>query len=137
MSAPATYCSSMPRNQHPAVARWHAHLCGLATAIHEISRLGFDFGFVLRTPTLRVGSQFRTSDFLAQLMISNLQFRFRDLFFDSHELFSRFSFRNPHSSTLTSVTTKLTYCHLNSKMLQRALSHRVPFGKCNRASAFP
>jgi hypothetical protein len=32
-------------------------------------------------------------------MISNLQFRFRYLFFDSHELFSRFSFRNPHSST--------------------------------------
>ena len=28
-----------PRNQHPAVARWHAHLRGLATAIHEISRL--------------------------------------------------------------------------------------------------
>ena len=31
-------------------------------------------------------------------MISNLQFRFRDLFFDSHELFSRFSFRNPPSA---------------------------------------
>ncbi|MDH3803637.1 MAG: hypothetical protein OEU80_16325, partial [Deltaproteobacteria bacterium] len=29
-----------PRNQHPAVARWHAHLRGLATAIHEISGLG-------------------------------------------------------------------------------------------------
>ncbi len=28
-----------PRNQHPAVARWHAHLRGLATAIHEISGL--------------------------------------------------------------------------------------------------
>ncbi|MFA9612802.1 MAG: hypothetical protein ACERK9_02550, partial [Deltaproteobacteria bacterium] len=27
-------------NQHPAVARWHAHLRGLATAIHEISGLG-------------------------------------------------------------------------------------------------
>jgi hypothetical protein len=24
-------------NQHPVVARWHAHLCGLATAIHKIS----------------------------------------------------------------------------------------------------
>ena len=24
-------------NQHPAVVRWHAHLRGLATAIHEIS----------------------------------------------------------------------------------------------------
>ena len=28
-----------PRNQHPAVARWHTHLRGLATAIHEISGL--------------------------------------------------------------------------------------------------
>ncbi|MDH3555794.1 MAG: hypothetical protein OES18_08095 [Deltaproteobacteria bacterium] len=26
-------------NQHPAVARWHTHLRGLATAIHEISGL--------------------------------------------------------------------------------------------------
>jgi hypothetical protein len=26
-------------NQHPAVARWHAHPRGLATAIHEISGL--------------------------------------------------------------------------------------------------
>ena len=39
--APATYRSGTPRNQHPAVARWHAHLRGLATAIHEISGLGF------------------------------------------------------------------------------------------------
>ena len=31
-------------------------------------------------------------------MISNLQFRCRDLFFDSHKLFSRFSFRNPRSA---------------------------------------
>ena len=31
-------------------------------------------------------------------MISNLQFRFRDLFFDSHEFFSRFSIRNPPSA---------------------------------------
>ncbi|MDH3558041.1 MAG: hypothetical protein OES18_19560 [Deltaproteobacteria bacterium] len=28
-----------PRNQHPAVARWHAHLRDLATAIHEIPGL--------------------------------------------------------------------------------------------------
>ncbi|MDH3558013.1 MAG: hypothetical protein WBF55_01425 [Syntrophobacteria bacterium] len=28
-----------PRNQRPAVARWHAHLRDLATAIHEISGL--------------------------------------------------------------------------------------------------
>ena len=39
MSAPATYHSGTPRNQHPAVARWQAHLRGLATAIHEISGL--------------------------------------------------------------------------------------------------
>ena len=34
---PAKYRSGTVRNQHPAVARWHAHLCGLATAIHVIS----------------------------------------------------------------------------------------------------
>ena len=39
VSAPATYHSGTPRNQHPAVARWHAHPYGLATAIHEISGL--------------------------------------------------------------------------------------------------
>jgi hypothetical protein len=39
MSVPATYHLGMPRNQHPTVARWHAHLCGLATAIHAISEL--------------------------------------------------------------------------------------------------
>ena len=39
VSVPATYHTGTPRNQHPAVARWHAHLRGLATAIHEISRL--------------------------------------------------------------------------------------------------
>ena len=32
----------MPRNQHPAVARWHAHLRDLATEIHEISGLGYE-----------------------------------------------------------------------------------------------
>jgi hypothetical protein len=37
--APATYHSGTPRAQHPAVARWHAHLRGLAMAIHEISGL--------------------------------------------------------------------------------------------------
>jgi len=35
----ATYHSGTPRNQHLAVARWHIHLRGLATAIHEISGL--------------------------------------------------------------------------------------------------
>ena len=39
MSDPAGYRSGTPRNQHPEVARWHAHLRGLATAIHEISGL--------------------------------------------------------------------------------------------------
>ena len=37
--APATYRSGTPRNQHPAVARWYAHLRGLATPIREISGL--------------------------------------------------------------------------------------------------
>ena len=37
--SPATYRSGTPRNQSPAVARWHAHLRGLTTAIHEISGL--------------------------------------------------------------------------------------------------
>jgi hypothetical protein len=45
VSAPATYLSGMPRNQHPAVARWHAHLHGLATVIHETSGLT-DFNHV-------------------------------------------------------------------------------------------
>jgi hypothetical protein len=35
VSHPATYHSGTPRVQHPAVARGHAHLHGLATAIHE------------------------------------------------------------------------------------------------------
>jgi hypothetical protein len=38
---PCDVPSGTPRNQHPAVARWHAHLRGLTTAIHEISGLGF------------------------------------------------------------------------------------------------
>ena len=39
VSDPATYRSGTPRIQLPAVARWHAHLRGLATAIHKISGL--------------------------------------------------------------------------------------------------
>ena len=39
MSVPATYRLGAPRNQHPAIARWHAHLRGLATVIHAISEL--------------------------------------------------------------------------------------------------
>jgi len=42
MSAPATYRSGTPRNQLLAVARWHSHLRGLATAIHAISELDED-----------------------------------------------------------------------------------------------
>ena len=37
---PATYCSSTPRIQPPAVARSRTLLHGLATAIHETSGLG-------------------------------------------------------------------------------------------------
>jgi len=36
---PATYFSSTPRMQPPAVTRWHAHLGGLATSIREICGL--------------------------------------------------------------------------------------------------
>jgi len=39
---PATYCSSTPRVQLPAVARLHGHLHGLATPIPEISGLEFE-----------------------------------------------------------------------------------------------
>ena len=39
VSDPATYCSSTPRIQSPAVARWHTLLHGLATPIREISGL--------------------------------------------------------------------------------------------------
>ncbi len=39
VSAPATYRSGTPRNQDPAVARWHTLLHGLATEIREISGL--------------------------------------------------------------------------------------------------
>ena len=39
VSTPATYRSGTSRNQHSAVARWHIHLRGLATAIHETSGL--------------------------------------------------------------------------------------------------
>ncbi|MFA9434743.1 MAG: hypothetical protein ACERKR_08720, partial [Deltaproteobacteria bacterium] len=59
VSAPATYRSGTPRNQHPVVARWHAHLRGLATAIHEISGLGLFFKphipSILWCPGLRGG----------------------------------------------------------------------------------
>ena len=38
-SHPATYCSSTPRVRAPAIARWHTHLYGLVTVIHEICGL--------------------------------------------------------------------------------------------------
>ena len=40
VSDPATYCSSTPRIQPPAVARWHGLLHGLVTAIRKTSGLG-------------------------------------------------------------------------------------------------
>jgi hypothetical protein len=56
VSAPATYPSGKPRNQHPAVARWLAHLRGLATAIHEIAGLEIIIHQLLpKEPTLRCG----------------------------------------------------------------------------------
>jgi len=33
---PATYCSSTPRIQAPAMTRWHSHLHSLATPIHGL-----------------------------------------------------------------------------------------------------
>ena len=39
VSHPATYHSGTPRVRHPVVARWHAYLPGLTTAIHETSGL--------------------------------------------------------------------------------------------------
>jgi len=39
VSDPATYYSSTPQVQLPAVSRWHGHLDGLATTIREISGL--------------------------------------------------------------------------------------------------
>jgi hypothetical protein len=50
VSDPATYCSSTPRIQPPAVARWHNLLHGLATTIHEITGLG-NYGNPLLIPT--------------------------------------------------------------------------------------
>ena len=44
MSPPAAYRSGTPRDQHPAIARWHTHLHGLATLIHETSGLANDEG---------------------------------------------------------------------------------------------
>ncbi len=37
---PFRYASEPIPRYRGMVARWHAHLCGLATAIHEISGLG-------------------------------------------------------------------------------------------------
>jgi hypothetical protein len=40
VSDPATYCSSTPRIQPPAVDRWHVHLHRLATPSRETCGLG-------------------------------------------------------------------------------------------------
>ena len=56
VSNPATYCSSTPRVQPPAVARWYSPLHGLATAIHGISGL-VKFWSRGSTPTYSVSSQ--------------------------------------------------------------------------------
>ena len=45
---PATYCSSTPRIQPPAVARWHTLFHGLATGIHEISGLTHSLQILLQ-----------------------------------------------------------------------------------------
>ena len=39
-SALATYHLGTPRDQYPAVSRWHAHLRGLVKPIHETYGLG-------------------------------------------------------------------------------------------------
>ena len=57
MSDPATYRSGTPRIQPPAVARWHAHLHGLATSIRETSglaRLPCVYGVVLSRKILEI-----------------------------------------------------------------------------------
>jgi hypothetical protein len=48
MSDPATYCSSTPRIQPPAVARWHTLIHGLGTAIHETSGLKTTWHWICR-----------------------------------------------------------------------------------------
>jgi hypothetical protein len=47
VSNPATYCSSTPRVQAPAGARWHTRPHGLAIPIHETSGLNEGTGLAL------------------------------------------------------------------------------------------
>jgi hypothetical protein len=56
VSDPATYCSSTPRVQPPAVGRWHSLLHGLPTAIHETSGLDISFNIenLVTTPTIDI-----------------------------------------------------------------------------------
>ena len=71
MSAPTTYRSGTPRDQHPAVARWHVHLHGLATAIHEISGLPVrsdTFTLIRERPTKK-----RQRHFSRCLLLSSLE----------------------------------------------------------------
>jgi hypothetical protein len=49
--APATYRSDTPRDQPPAVARWHTHLRGLATSVHETSWLASVLSTAFAPPT--------------------------------------------------------------------------------------
>ena len=59
---PATYRSGTPRIQPPAVARWHAHLHGLATSIRETSglaRLPCVYGVVLSRKILKIQANLR------------------------------------------------------------------------------
>ena len=55
MSDPAAYRLGTPRIQTPADARWHAHLCGLATAIHETSGLKTTWHWICRNSTGTAG----------------------------------------------------------------------------------
>jgi hypothetical protein len=56
-SNPATYCSSMPRIQAPAVARWHGHLHGLATLTRELSGLAVILGKAIVCFGLKISNQ--------------------------------------------------------------------------------
>ena len=58
-------------NQHPAVARWHAHLRSLATAIHEISGLDLKSLGLPPPPSVLLGEKRKESLDIMQLGRSN------------------------------------------------------------------
>ena len=60
---PAAYCSSTPRIQASAVARWNGHLQGLATQIHKQSGLAL----VVHASAAPTASGFQISDFRFQI----------------------------------------------------------------------